>query len=141
MQCPAGGSSGNSTALSCALGLIPAECEIEWDKSLSDVPDYINLLWAKGRCYKNKEVLLVASKENGLEVNADKTECCGKKAGKFHSIKTGRNPEIVTTFIYLRNTLKRLEQIGFNLLFKIILIRCTVRLLIFRTMPNKCTVN
>ena len=45
-------------------------------------------------CYKNVEVLLVASKEVGLEGNAGKTKCsvtcCGKTAGKFHSIKTGR---------------------------------------------------
>jgi hypothetical protein len=116
VQCPAGGSSVNSTALSCALGLIPAECEIEWDTSLSDVPDDINLLCATNTCYKNTEALLVASKEIGL----DKTECIvmcyGKRAGKCHSVKTGRNPEIVTTFKYLRNTLKHLEQIDFNLL-------------------------
>ena len=61
------------------------------------------------------QALLVASNENGLEVNADKTECivmcCGKEAGKYHSIKTGGNSEIVGTFKCLRSTLKHL-QIG-----------------------------
>jgi len=42
---------------------------------------------------KNTEALVVASKENGLEVNADKTKymvmSCDQHAGRSHNIKTG----------------------------------------------------
>ena len=63
------------------------------------------------KCCRNVEALLASSEEVMLEGKADKTKCVvmrrGKKAGKFHSIKTGRHPsENVTTFKYLRNTLK-----------------------------------
>jgi len=55
--------------------------------------DYVNAL---GRTIhtieENTEALVVASKETGLEVNADKTKCVvmsrDHNAGKSHSIKT-----------------------------------------------------
>jgi predicted enzyme involved in methoxymalonyl-ACP biosynthesis len=59
---------------------------------------------------KNTEVLLVASKENGLEVNDEKTEYMVMYrehiAGQNHDIKTGNKSfEIVEHFKYLGTTL------------------------------------
>jgi len=47
---------------------------------------------------KSTEALVAASKENGLEVNADKTKCTvmsrDQNAGRSHSIKIDNNPNI-----------------------------------------------
>jgi hypothetical protein len=59
---------------------------------------------------KNAEALVVASKETGLEVNADKTEYVfmsqGQNTGISHSMKSDNSPsEWVEEFIYLGTTL------------------------------------
>jgi hypothetical protein len=59
---------------------------------------------------KNKEALLDASKEVGLEMNPEKTKYMltppSQKTGQKHSIQTeNRSPEYVTKFKYLGTTL------------------------------------
>jgi len=59
---------------------------------------------------KNTEALAVASKETGLEVNADKTKhmvkCWDQNAGKSHKIKTdNRSFERVEEFEYIYKAL------------------------------------
>ena len=59
---------------------------------------------------ENAEALLVATKENGLEVNADKTKYMvmsrGRKAGQGHSMKIDNSSiERVEEFKYLGMTL------------------------------------
>ena len=55
---------------------------------------------------KNAEALVVASKESGLEINADKTKSRDQNAGRSHSIKTDNcSFERVEEFKYLATTL------------------------------------
>ena len=59
---------------------------------------------------KNAEALVIASKENGLEVNADKTKYIvvswDQNAGRSHSIKIGNSSfDRVEEFIYLGTAL------------------------------------
>jgi hypothetical protein len=60
---------------------------------------------------KNTEALVVASKDNGLEVNADKTKYMvmsrDQKAGRSHDTKNGNKSfESVEQFKYLGTNLK-----------------------------------
>jgi hypothetical protein len=60
--------------------------------------------------------LVVASKEIGLEVNADKTKymvmSCDRNAGRNHNIQTDKNSfEMVEYFIYLGTTLTNQNSI------------------------------
>ena len=59
---------------------------------------------------KNREAIVVASKEIGLEVNADKTNCMvmskDQKAGQIHYVKTDNiSFERVERFKYLGTTI------------------------------------
>ena len=61
--------------------------------------DGVNIVGGSVRTIKkNAEALVGASKETGLEVNADKTKCMvmsrDQNAGRSHSIKTDNNPNI-----------------------------------------------
>jgi hypothetical protein len=61
--------------LECAIRGVQAKQE---DLKLNSFADDVSniYIWQKFTSYKeNTEALLVASKENGLEVNADKTKC------------------------------------------------------------------
>jgi hypothetical protein len=58
---------------------------------------------------KNTEVIVIASKESGLDVTADKTKCMvisgDQNAGRGHSIKTGNSAfERASELKYLRTT-------------------------------------
>jgi hypothetical protein len=54
---------------------------------------------------ENTEALLVASKETGLDVNANKTKCMvmfrDQHAGRIHSVKIDNSFERVEEFKYL----------------------------------------
>ena len=73
--------------------------------------DDVNTLGGSVHTIKeNKEALIVASKEIGLEENADKTKYIvisrDKNAGQTHNMKTGnRSFEMVEEFKYLGTTL------------------------------------
>jgi len=74
-------------------------------------PDYVNILG--GSIYtikKNREALVVTSKEIDLEINAEKIKYTvmsrDENAGKNHNIKTdNKSLETVEQFKYLRTTL------------------------------------
>jgi len=63
----------------------------------------------------------VASKEIGLEVNTDKTEyivkCCGKKAGKCHSLKVKVNCTLVQALGFCTGRTAHRGSRGIALLF------------------------
>ena len=64
---------------------------------------------------KNAEALVVASKEKGLEVNADKTKYMimsrDQNAGKYHNTKTdNKSLETVEKFTYFGTTLMDLNS-------------------------------
>ena len=73
--------------------------------------DDVNILGGSARTVKeNAEVLVVATKENGLEVNADKTKYMimsrDQNAGRSYSMKTDNSSiERVEEFKYLGTTL------------------------------------
>ena len=79
--------------------------------------DDVNTLGGSVHTIKeNTEVLVVASKETGLEVNADKTKYMvmsrDQKAGPSHSIKNDNSSfERVEEFRYLGTTLKNQNSI------------------------------
>jgi len=54
--------------------------------------DAVNILGGSVHTIKKTEFLVIASKEIGLEVNADKTKCTvtfwGQNAERSHSVKT-----------------------------------------------------
>jgi hypothetical protein len=61
--------------------------------------DYVNILdGSVSTIQKNAEALVAASKETGLEVNADKAKCMvmsrDQNAGRSHSINIDNNPNI-----------------------------------------------
>jgi hypothetical protein len=65
---------------------------------------------------KNTEALIVASKEIGLEVNAEKTKCIvmsrDQNAGQNHNIKIdNKDLERVEQFKYLRTTITNRNSI------------------------------
>jgi hypothetical protein len=61
------------------------------------------------------EALVVASKEIGLEVNADKTKymvmCRDQNVGPSHRMKTGSSLERVEEFRYLGTTLRNPKSV------------------------------
>ena len=73
--------------------------------------DDVNILGGSLHTMKrNTEALVVATKESGLEVNADKTKCMvifrDQNAGRSHSMKIGNSSiERVEEFKYLGTTL------------------------------------
>ena len=73
--------------------------------------DDVNILGGSVHTIKgNGDALLVASKENGLEVNADKTKYMvmsgDQKAGRSHNMRIDNRPsEMVVEFKYLGTTL------------------------------------
>jgi len=72
--------------------------------------DDVNVLRGSGYTIKNAEALIVAIKETGLEVNADKTKYMvmsrDQNAGRSHNIKIDNNAlEWVEQFKYLGTTL------------------------------------
>ena len=76
----------------------------------------VNILGGSIRAVKeNAEALIVAAKEIGLEVNADKTKYMvmsgDQNAGQSHSIKTDNLFERVEEFKYLGTTLKNKNSI------------------------------
>jgi len=80
--------------------------------------DYVNILDVSVHTVKeNTEALVVASKETGLEVNADKTKCMSMSrdqsaAGRSHSMKTDNSSfERVEEFKYLGRTLTNRNSI------------------------------
>ena len=79
--------------------------------------DDVNTLGGSVHAIKeNKEALIVASKEIGLEENADKTKYIvisrDKNAGQTHNMKTGnRSFEMVEEFKYLGTTLTNQNSI------------------------------
>jgi len=79
--------------------------------------DDVNTLGGSVHTIKeNKEALIVASKEIGLEENADKTKYIvisrDKNAGQTHNMKTGnRSFEMVEEFKYLGTTLTNQNSI------------------------------
>ena len=61
---------------------------------------------------KNAEALVIASKESGLEVNADETKSRDQNAGRSHSIKIDNSSfERVEEFIYLGTALANQNSI------------------------------
>ena len=65
--------------------------------------DVVNILWGSVHTVKeNAETLVVATKEMGLEVNADKTKYMimsqDQKAGRSHSMKTDNTSLQIKTF-------------------------------------------
>jgi len=79
--------------------------------------DDVNILGGSVHNIKeNAEALIVARKETGLEVNADKTKYMvmsrDQNAGRSHSIKTDNSSfESVEEFKYLRTTLTNQNSI------------------------------
>jgi len=79
--------------------------------------DDVNRLSGRVRAIKNNtEALVVASKEFGLEINADETKYMvmyrDQNAGRNHSIQTDKNSfEIVEHFRYLGTTLTNQNSI------------------------------
>ena len=79
--------------------------------------DDVNILGGSAHTIKkNKEALVFASKETGLEVNADKTEymglCGAQNAGRSHNKKTDNSSfERVERFKYLGITLTNKKSI------------------------------
>ena len=79
--------------------------------------DYVDILGGSVRAVKEKaEALIVATKENGLEVNADKTKYMvmsrDRNAGHSHSMKIDNHSfERVEEFKYLRTTLTNQNSI------------------------------
>jgi hypothetical protein len=77
---------------------------------LSVYADDVNILGRSVRTVKeNAEALVVATKESGLEVNADKTKYMAisreQYAGQHHSMTGDRSFEKVEQFRYLETTL------------------------------------
>jgi hypothetical protein len=79
--------------------------------------DDVNILGGNVHTLKeNREALVVASKENGLQVNADKTKYMvmsrDQNAGRSHSVKTDSiSFERVEEFKYLATTLTNQNSI------------------------------
>ena len=79
--------------------------------------DDVNILGGSVHTVKrNAEALVAATKEIGLEVNADKTKCMimsrDQNAGRNHSMKTDNNSfERVEEFKYLGTTLTNQNSI------------------------------
>ena len=85
--------------------------KLNGNRQLLDYVDDVNILSGSvNTIKKNAEALVVASKEIGLEVNADKTKYMvrsrDQNAGRSHRIKTDNSSfERVEEFKYLRTTL------------------------------------
>jgi len=79
-------------------------------------PHGVNILGRSVHTLKNTEAGVFASKEMGLEVNADKTKCIfmsrDQNAGRSHNVKTeGKSFERVEKFKYFGTTVTNQNSI------------------------------
>jgi len=107
-------------ALKCAIRRVQANQEglrLNSTLQLLVYADDVNILGGSIRTImENAEALIVASKENGLEVNADKTTyrvmSRDQNAGRSHNMKIDNRPfEMVDEFKYLGTTLTNQNSI------------------------------
>ena len=91
--------------------------EIKWYTSVLVYVDDVNILGGSvSTVKKNTKSLVVASKEIGLEINADKTKYLvmsrNHRAGQSHNTETGNSYfESVQNFKYLGTTVKKRNSI------------------------------